>query len=324
MSAAALPPPRVSVVTIFLNAERFLDEAVESLLAQTYRDWELVLVDDGSTDGSTAMAREWAARFPERVRYAEHPGHANRGMSASRNLGIRLARGEYVALLDADDVYLPRKLEHQVALLDASPGVGMVYGATEYWYSWTGRPEDAARDRLRTRGLAPGTVFEAPELVHRFLREAARTPCTCGVVMRKDAVEQAGGFEEGFGGMYEDQVFFLKLCLRTAVLVDGECLDRYRQHEDSWCHQELTRGRWRRTSALSDSRQAFLEWLEVFLQDAGIGDRGLLRKVRRELLPYRHPVLVPVWRALAPIHRLRARIDRAVRSARELRPDRPA
>ncbi|HEX2190951.1 MAG TPA: glycosyltransferase family A protein [Longimicrobiaceae bacterium] len=316
MSAGAGPTPRVSVVTIFLNAERFLAEAVESLFAQTCRDWELVLVDDGSTDGSTAIARDYAARFPDRVRYAEHPGHVNRGMSASRNLGIRLARGEYVALLDGDDVYLPRKLEHQVALLDAHPEVGMVYGATEYWYSWTGRPEDAGRDRLRTRGLAPGTVVRPPELVRRVLREAARTPCTCGVVMRREAVERAGGFEEGFGGMYEDQVFFLKLGLREEVLVDGECLDRYRQHEGSWCHRELTGGRWQRTSAMSESRRAFLEWLETFLQDPRLGDGGLLRRTRRELLPYRHPALVPLWRALGPVHRLRARVDRAVRRVR--------
>lgn len=316
MTAGAGPAPRVSVITIFLDAERFLAEAVESLLAQTYREWELILVDDGSADGSTAIAREYAARFPDRVRYAEHPGHANRGMSASRNLGIRLARGEYVALLDGDDVYLPRKLEHQVALLDASPGAGFVYGETMYWHSWTGRPEDAARDRLRTRGLAPGTVVRPPELVRRVLREAARTPCTCGVVMRKEAVERAGGFEEGFGGMYEDQVFFLKLALHAVALVDGECLDRYRQHEDSWCHRELKGGRWQRTSALNESRRAFLEWLEGFLQDPRIGDRGLLRRTRRELLPYRHPALAPLWRALSPVHRLRARVDRAVRRAR--------
>lgn len=314
MSRASVP--RVTVVTIFLNAERFLAEAVESLFAQTYRDWELVLVDDGSTDGSTAMARDYAARFPDRVRYAEHAGHANRGMSASRNLGVRLARGEYVGLLDADDVYLPRKLERQVALLDGAPGVGMVYGATEYWHGWTGRPEDAARDRLRTHGLVPGTLVRPPELVRLVLREAARTPCTCGVLIRRDAIQLAGGFEEGFAGMYEDQVFFLKLCLRTAVLVDGECLDRYRQHGASWSHAELAAGRWRRGSELSDARRAYLEWLETFLREARLADGALLRAARRELLPYRHSSLVPLWRALAPFRRVRERVRRAMRRAR--------
>src|SRR3954451_25115181 len=82
-------PPRVSVVTPFLNAERFLAEAVDSVLAQTYTDWELLLVDDGSSDGSTEVARNYVGLNPARVRYLEHPGHMNRGTSASRNLGIR-------------------------------------------------------------------------------------------------------------------------------------------------------------------------------------------------------------------------------------------
>jgi len=99
--------PLVSVITIFLDAERFLNEAIESLRAQTYERWELLLVDDGSRDGSSEIAREHAARDPHRIRVLEHAGHANLGMSASRNLGIAHARGDLVALLDADDVYLP-------------------------------------------------------------------------------------------------------------------------------------------------------------------------------------------------------------------------
>src|SRR4051812_27035882 len=114
-----MPAGLVSVITIFLDGERFLAEAVDSLLAQTYADWELLLVDDGSSDGSTAIARAYAAGRPERIRYLEHEGHANLGMSASRNLGLQHARGEYVAFLDADDVYRPEKLERQVALLQA-------------------------------------------------------------------------------------------------------------------------------------------------------------------------------------------------------------
>src|SRR5206468_2884667 len=80
--------PTVSVVVIFLNAERFLDEAIQSVMGQTYPHWELLLVDDGSTDGSSAIARGYTERQPNRVRYLEHPGHRNAGMSASRNLGL--------------------------------------------------------------------------------------------------------------------------------------------------------------------------------------------------------------------------------------------
>ena len=110
--------PRVSIVTPFLDAGPFLDAAIESVLEQTLEAWELLLVDDGSTDESTATARRWAALLPDKVKYLSHPDRQNRGASASRNLGIHHAVGEYLAFLDADDVYLPHKLTEQVAILD--------------------------------------------------------------------------------------------------------------------------------------------------------------------------------------------------------------
>ena len=125
----------VSVVIIFRDAERFLTEAVASIFAQTFKNWELLLVDDGSVDGSTALAVACADEYPRQVRYLAHPGHANRGMSASRNLGIRHARGAYLAFLDADDVLFTPALEDQVALLDAWPAAAMVYGPIQWWHS---------------------------------------------------------------------------------------------------------------------------------------------------------------------------------------------
>src|SRR5437773_4242914 len=95
--------PLVSVIIIFLNAEKFIEEAIESVLAQTYDHWELLLVDDGSIDSSTEIALRYAEQYPGKVNYLEHEGHQNRGMSASCNLGIRNTKGEYIAFLDVDD-----------------------------------------------------------------------------------------------------------------------------------------------------------------------------------------------------------------------------
>ena len=99
--------PLVTVITIFLNAERFIDEAITSVLEQSYREWELLLVDDGSSDGSTTIALEYEHKYPNNVRYLKHDGNKNCGISASQNLGISNAKGEYIAFLDADDVWLP-------------------------------------------------------------------------------------------------------------------------------------------------------------------------------------------------------------------------
>ncbi|HEY9653496.1 MAG TPA: glycosyltransferase family 2 protein, partial [Coleofasciculaceae cyanobacterium] len=113
--------PLVSVVTIFLNTEKYIEEAIESIFAQTYDRWELLLVDDGSSDRSTIIALQYAQQYAGKVRYLEHETHQNRGMSASRNLGVRHAQGEYIAFLDSDDVWLPQKLERQVEILESQP-----------------------------------------------------------------------------------------------------------------------------------------------------------------------------------------------------------
>src|ERR1700693_3727920 len=119
--------PAVSVIIIFFNAQRFLREAIDSVFAQTSQNWELILADDGSIDGSTAMARDYEAKYPDRVRCVEHEAHRNRGMSPTRNLGARHSRGQWIAFLDADDVWYPNKLEEQRQLLAAHPEAGLLY-----------------------------------------------------------------------------------------------------------------------------------------------------------------------------------------------------
>jgi glycosyltransferase involved in cell wall biosynthesis len=90
--------PLISAIIIFFNEERFLEEAIENVFAQTYKNWELLLVDDGSTKDSTTIAFNYAEKYPEKVCNLEHEGHQNRGMSATLNLGIRHAESEYILL----------------------------------------------------------------------------------------------------------------------------------------------------------------------------------------------------------------------------------
>jgi glycosyltransferase involved in cell wall biosynthesis len=247
--------PTVSVVTIFLDAARFLEEAVISVLVQTYAHWELLLVDDGSTDGSSEIAHAFAARHPDRIRYLEHPGHANRGMSASRNLGIRHARGEYIALLDADDVWESEKLAQQVALLEAHPEVGLVYGAPLYWYGWTGDPADARRDRSPELPVPAGTVVHPPELTLRsYPLGPGSAPCPSDLLFRRSVAERVGGFEErshGIYALYEDQAFLAKVCLTAPVLVTDDVVARDRQHPGSCYARARGRDRLRRRARIS-------------------------------------------------------------------------
>ncbi len=256
-------PGLVSVVINFLNAGRFLDEAIASVFAQTYPSWELLLVDDGSTDTSTGIARQHAEAVPERVRYLEHPGHENRGASAARNLGIVHARGELIAFLDADDVWFPSRLERSVELLRRHPEADMVYGESEYWCSWSGG-QAPCRDRVQRHGFRADRVVPAPELLIRYLTHRAVLPCMNSLTLRSCAARESGGFIESFTGMHDDQAFLARFCLYHDVYVAHECWDRYRQHDASLCATAARRGE------VARARQEYLVWLRALLAERGL------------------------------------------------------
>ena len=201
--------PLVSCIIIFLNEEKYLAEAIESVIAQSYGRWELLLVDDGSTDGSEAIARSYCERFPKKIRYLTHEGRRNRGMSATRNLGLRSARGEYVAFLDGDDCWYPDKLERQVALFGEHPEAVMVCGATLYWHSW--QAEADGDDNIvhvgqsTNEGAAVRTLderlYQGDELLRRlYPLGKGVSPSMSGNMFRRDALVTVGGFDDSFRG----------------------------------------------------------------------------------------------------------------------------
>lgn len=280
--------PLVSVVVSFLDGERFLNEAVGSVLAQTYTNWEILAVDDGSSDSSTAMVQEWAVMLPSRVRYFDHPGHANLGLSVSRNLGVAKARGKYLAFLDADDVYLPTKLERQVAVLESHPEAVMVCGPLHFWYGWTGDPVDARADFVCRIGGTTEGIASPPELLIRQLKTRDGLPGVCSVLIRPSALQQVGGFEEDFGFMYEDEAFFAKLAVHFPIYVMTEPLDLYRQHPDSCCARAAATGDYdMNPSVPNPARGRFLDWLEKYLDREDIRDCRLREALAQQLVPYR-------------------------------------
>jgi glycosyltransferase involved in cell wall biosynthesis len=261
-----------TAVTIFLDAERFLGEAVESVLAQDYENWELVLVDDGSTDASRELSRSLAKEDP-RISCVEHPGHENRGMGASRNLGLAHAGGRYLACLDSDDAWLPDTLSRHVAALERNPRAAMSYGSADWWSSWDhGASRSDWCDGAGAKVDRPGSVIEPPELVKLFLRDGGAVPCWCSVAFRTDALRDVGGFDEyvrdPVRDLYEDQVTFSKLFLERPVFVTDEVLGRYRQHSDQLCSR-MDAGTQRA------ARERFLHWLSGYIDERGLGDLEL-------------------------------------------------
>jgi len=266
--------PTVSVVTCFLNPGRYLGETIESVLGQSERGWELLLVDDGSTDGSTEIAQRYASQYPQKIFYLEHPDHENRGCSASRNLALRHARGEFVGILDADDVLLPQALERRIAILRARPDIGMVYGPALLWHGWTGNADDRRRDREERHHVAPGTVFLPVDYAAYLLGYDADIPSPCTVLIRRSVIELVGGFDESFRDLFDDQVLYVKMALKAAVLVDGDCDSKYRQHSESTCAVAERGGR---TLA---ARRVYLNWVKRYLDGQGIRDGRVWKAYR--------------------------------------------
>lgn len=278
----------VSVVCIFLDEERFLSQAVESVRDQTFPGWELILVDDGSNDGSSAQARDYA-RIDPRIRYVEHPDHENRGMSASRNLGFSRARGDLIAFIDADDVWRPQKLAEQVHLMNRHPGIGLLCGSVNYWRSWEG-----GTDWVVPTGYRLDTSVSPPEPVLRlYPLGAAGAPCPSDVMVRRTVIEQVGGFEEQFRTMYEDQVFFTKVFLHSRVFFSSQVWLDYRLHARSCTSLSEAEGSYARF------RARYLDWLADYLERTGPPRSGAIqRSIARNRWRLAHPRAGRWWNKL--------------------------
>jgi len=264
--------PRVSVIMPFLDAAAHLAEAVESVIGQTFPDWELLLVDDGSIDGSSRIARDLAAREP-RIRLVP-PDPDRRGAAAARNRGIAAARGDYVAFLDSDDLYASGKLAHDAAALDADGQAAWVYGATRWFHEGGG-----TRDHVERLGVRLDRRYSPPEILNRIiLEERGDIPCTCGVMIRRSALEAVGGFEERFA-LYEDQSLWVKLLLRYPVRVLSGCNALYRQHPASTSSAAASSGDYSQ-SAGHPARDAFLAWVGDYAA-ANDAPPSVFRSLRR-------------------------------------------
>ncbi|MGA3332611.1 MAG: glycosyltransferase [Terracidiphilus sp.] len=280
----------VSVTIPFYNAERFLQETIESVLAQSYATWELLLVDDGSSDGSSAIAQAYAARSPDKIFYLEHPGHRNLGVNAARNLGARHSRGEFMAFLDSDDIWLPAKLEVNVASMVDHPEAGFLFGPTEYWYEWD--PEGNSHRKNEVPTVAPGEILYTPPvlLARNMPLGKYGVPCPCSFLVRRWAFERVGGFNEDFNPTtyqyYEDVAFLSKIYLHVPVYVSEACLDRNRCSRFSMTRQAST------VRNFDASRRFFLRWLTDYLRQHAVTDREIWRAVHRESWFYCLPISV--------------------------------
>jgi glycosyltransferase involved in cell wall biosynthesis len=208
--------PRLSVHMPVHNAQPYLQEAIRSILDQSYRDFELIAIDDGSTDDSAEILDRFAREDP-RVKVIHRE---NRGVAATRNQALGLARGSYFGVMDADDVCRKQRFQKQVAHLDAHPECVAV-GSRILLIDSEGAP---------IREMATETTHDQIDGAHMAARGV--TLCHGACVMRKSAVERVGGYDESSHA--EDYDLLLKLGEIGQLHNLPELLFEYRQHANSY------------------------------------------------------------------------------------------
>ena len=195
--------PLVSIVIPTYNRAHLVGDAIRSALGQTYTPCEVIVADDGSTDGTSDVV----SAFGDAVRYDWQP---NAGVESARNRGASLARGDYLYFLDSDDTIRPHAVEHLVALLDAHPEAGMVYGQAEEH-----DPAGNVTRLFQPPYARPAGVWSgADELSHLLLGNYMPTG---SLVLRRDTYDRVGGFRSGFHGMAEDWDVWVRVSGRSAV-----------------------------------------------------------------------------------------------------------
>jgi glycosyltransferase involved in cell wall biosynthesis len=216
--------PRVSVIIPTHNRKAFVQEAVDSVLAQTYEDFELIVVDDGSTDGTGKVLK----RYEKRLLYLYQ---ANQGVSAARNNGLALAQGEFIAFLDSDDLWLPKKLAIQVAFMDQHPQAQICY-TDELWIR-RGKRVNPKKRHAKCSG----------EIYHHCLPLCIISPSSA--LMRRGLFAQVGTFDPGLP-VCEDYDLWLRVAARFPVFfIPQRLIVKRGGHPDQLSRQEWGNDRYR-------------------------------------------------------------------------------
>jgi GT2 family glycosyltransferase len=217
--------PKISVIIPAYNAGAYIARAIDSVLAQTYQDFEIIVIDDGSTDNT----RERVAAYSNRVTYLYQP---NSERSAARNRGLRAASGDFFAFLDADDQWLPERLAKELALFDRYPGLGLVYAYAKvmddhggpYGTIGTAFPTEQAANFRAFEGLLLGKYLPIPT-----------------VLIRQQCLDTAGLFDEGVS-ISEDWDLWLRVAVDWPMGFVPEPLAIYHVH-GTFLPKSMTRGK---------------------------------------------------------------------------------
>lgn len=206
--------PKVSVIIPTYNRAKYVKEAIDSVLAQTFQDFEIIVVDDGSIDGTGELLKNYNGK----IRYIYQ---TNKGLPAARNTGIRAAKGEYIAFLDSDDIWLPDKLDIQLKILEKNGDVGLIYSRMFV---------------IDEDGVVNPTVYPKWKLattLDEMLTEGYGIGLPSTAIMRKECFDRLGFFDESLIGCGDDGDMFYRVEAFYKIIVVEKPLIKYRKHNSN-------------------------------------------------------------------------------------------
>lgn len=212
-----LDMPKASICIASYNHARFLPETLSSVLGQNYHDFEVIVADDGSTDGSYQLLQDYAARHPQ-LKVVTHPQHVNRGISATVNLSLANATGEYISWLGSDDALYPDLLARGITELELNPTVGLVYGACHKVTE-----ESSGARHSRTFGVDITRIAQPLEIL---INDCVIS--SCAVVFRRECFTQLGPLPTSL--VCGDWDFYVKVAAHWGLAYLAEPLAMYRLH----------------------------------------------------------------------------------------------
>jgi glycosyltransferase involved in cell wall biosynthesis len=261
--------PLVSIVIPAYNRQDFVGDAIQSVLEQTFQDFELIVIDDGSTDSTASIVKAFNS---DRIKYVYQP---NGGRSSARNHALRLARGSYIAFLDSDDLYLPDKIARQVAFLDQHQEFGMVY-TSAYCIDEYGAPLKSTYE-----AIVSGRIYD--EIA--FYKPVTITLPT--VMVRREVLDRAGGFDEAMK-RFEDTDMWRRISRHCRIGAMREYTCKLRTHRDNVISSQDP-------NAIIDSIDYYLR--KIFREDASLSFLTLRRGAGRLYLNYGEAFFSrPDWR----------------------------
>jgi len=248
---------KISVIIPAYNAEKYIKEALDSVLDQTYPTHEIIVVDDGSTDSTEKIVKEYigspghqVTRSPVDIKYIYQ---MNKGPGAARNAGIKEAKGEYVAFLDSDDMWMPEKIEKQVKKIEEDAEYGLIHVNRM-------RLEPDGTEKVIKREIPEGFIFNEL-LMENFIF------CS-SILVKKLCFDVIGLFEEGNNDISEDYDMWLRIAKKYKAGFVNEPLIKYRINLIGYCRSKIG-------IAYDREKAAFLKALEFY-----VGDKEKLKRER--------------------------------------------